>query len=118
MVVGLDIVNNVLVVFHCFITEKTIQLNLLQISFFIKELCYGGITEVFGNMGIVGLVIAPIVAITIVAVSVVIVMTVVIVCAMVTAMSSTCCELIFVLVVIMSLFDVMWSVVLWNLMTD
>ena len=35
MVVGLDIVNNVLVVFHCFITEQTVQLNLLQISFFI-----------------------------------------------------------------------------------
>ena len=69
-------------------------------------------------MGIVGLVIAPIVAITVVAVSVVIVMTVVIVCAMVTAMSSTSCELIFVLVVIMSLFDVMWSMVLWNLMTE
>ena len=116
MGVGLDIVDHVLGVFHCFITEKAVKLHLFQIRFMVEELCYCGVTEVFGDMRVVGLVISPIVVITVVAVSVVIVMSIVIVCTVVTGMSSTSRKLIFMLMVIVALFDMVWSMMLRNMM--
>lgn len=67
-------------------------------------------------MRVVSLVIAPIMVITVVAMLIVIVVTVVVVCTMISTMSSTSCKLIFVLMIVVSLFDMVWSVVFWNLM--
>ena len=116
VVVIFNIILNLLVVFHGFIAKEAIQFHFLKVDFILKELRYCCITEIFGDMR-VSLVIAPVMVVTVISVSVVMVMTIVVVGTVITCMSSAGSKLIFVLMVVVSLLNMMWCMVLRDVMT-